>query len=129
MGTSKVVTLLGVYLIVTIYTLSFYVTDERNSTSVEAFASTIQAEQIARAGLALAMTTMGSNSAISSYAPQSSSILSGSVVHSASLTGLPGLQSQITSTGTFNGKIITVTALFKYDLGHWRVVNTYIPPT
>ena len=83
------------------YTVSFTSADRNNSTIAESVANSIQAEQIARTGISLAMTKMGSSFATSSYTNQNASVMNGSVVYSASQTGLPTLQSQVTSTGTF----------------------------
>ncbi len=129
MGTSKVIMLTGTYLILGMYTISFGVADESNFQLSTNTANTIQAEQIARTGIALAMTKMGSNSLMNSYSGTTAIVMSGNVVYSASPTGLPASQSQITSTGTFNGKTVTMKAVFSYDRNRWRIIRMYTPPT
>ncbi len=128
MGTSKIVMLSGVYLILGMYTVSFTAADRNNSTIAESVANSIQAEQIARTGISLAMTKMGSSFATSSYTNQNASVMNGSVVYSASQTGLPTSQSQVTSTATFAGKTVTIKAVFSYDRNRWRVIRMYVPP-
>ena len=128
MGTSKIVMLSGVYLILGMYTVSFTAADRNNSSIAESVANSIQAEQIARTGISLAMTKMGSSFATSSYTNQNASVMNGSVVYSASQTGLPTSQSQVTSTATFAGKTVTIKAVFSYDRNRWRVIRMYVPP-
>lgn len=119
----------GVYLILGMYTISFGVADESSFQLASKTANTIQAEQIARTGISLAMTKMGNNSSMNSYPATSASVINGLVVYSASPTGLPTSQSQITSTGTFNGKTVTMKAVFSYDRNRWRLIRMYAPPT
>jgi hypothetical protein len=128
MGTSKIVMLSGIYLILGMYTVSFTSADRNNSSISESVANSIQAEQIARTGISLAMTKMGASSSTSSYTNQNASVMNGSVVYSASQSGLPATQSQVTSTGTFSGKTITIKAVFSYDRNRWRVIRMYVPP-
>ena len=130
MGTSKIVMLSGVYLVLGMYTLSFSEAGKASSTQAATIASSIQAEQLARTGVSLAMTKMGTKSAMYSYSDQSSSVMNGTVVYSAERpAGFPASQSQITSTGTFNGKTLTITAVCSYDRGRWRIVRLFVPPT
>ncbi|MDP1678019.1 MAG: hypothetical protein Q8L88_14265, partial [Bacteroidota bacterium] len=131
MGTSKIAMLSGIYLILGMYTVSFTAADRNNSSISESVANSIQAEQIARTGISLAMTKMGGtySSSTRSYGAQNATVMNGSVVYSASQTGLPASQSQVTSTGTFAGKTITVKAVFSYDRNRWRLIRMYVPPT
>jgi len=129
MGTSKIVMLSGIYLILGMYTVGFTSADRNNSSIAESVANSIQAEQIARTGISFAMTKMGGSFATSSYTNQNASVMNGSVVYSASQTGLPATQSQVTSTGTFAGKTVTIKAVFSYDRNRWRVIRMYVPPT
>ncbi len=130
MGTSKIVMLSGVYLILGMYTVGFTAADRNNSSISESVANSIQAEQIARTGISLAMTKMGGTYSSSTYAytNQNASVMSGTVVYSASQTGLPSSQSQVTSTGTFSGKTVTIKAVFSYDRNRWRIIRMYVPP-
>jgi len=129
MGTSKIVMLSGIYLILGMYTVGFTSADRNNSSIAESVANSIQAEQIARTGISLAMTKMGGSSSINSYTDQNASVMNGSVVYSASPAGLPASQSQVTSTGTFSGKTVTIKAVFSYERNRWRVIRMYVVPT
>lgn len=128
MGSSKIVMLSGVYLILGMYTLSFSIADRSNSKSVEAVANTIQSEQLALSGISLAMQKMGSNSNLDQFASTQSSMTSGTVTYSAAEI-VNQKQSEITSTATFSGKTITAKATFNYYNGRWRVARVYITPT
>ena len=127
MGSSRVIMLSGVYLILGFYTLSFYQADRTNSITVEAVANSVQAEQLARTGISMAMTKMGGSSAVSSFVSESVSMTNGTVTYQADV--LTGSQSKITSTGVFNGRTITMTAVFSYDRGRWRMIRSYATPT
>ncbi|HAP36451.1 MAG TPA: hypothetical protein DCQ28_11100 [Bacteroidetes bacterium] len=129
MGTSKIVMLSGIYLILGMYTVGFTSADRNNSSIAESVANSVQAEQIARTGISLAMTKMGGSSSINSYTDQNASVMNGSVVYSASPAGLPASQSQVTSTGTFSGKTVTIKAVFSYERNRWRVIRMYVVPT
>jgi hypothetical protein len=119
----------GIYLILGMYTVSFTSADRNNSSIAESVANSIQAEQIARTGISLAMTKMGGSSSINSYTDQNASVMNGSVVYSASQAGLPTSQSQVTSTGTFSGKTVTIKAVFSYERNRWRVIRMFVPPS
>jgi hypothetical protein len=118
----------GIYLILGMYTVSFTSADNTNSVIAESVANSVQAEQIARTGISLALSKMGGSLATSSYTDQNAAVMNGSVVYSASQTGLPATQSQITSIATFSGKTVTVKALFSYDRNRWRVIRMYVAP-
>ena len=130
MGTSKIAMLSGIYLILGMYTVSFTAADRNNSALSESVANSIQAEQIARTGISFAMKKMGGTYSLTtrSYPNQNASVLNGSVVYSASQTGLPASQSQVTSTGTFSGKTVTIKAVFSYERNRWRLIRMYVPP-
>ena len=127
MSTSKVIMLSGIYLILGSYTISFGLADESNFQLSLNTVNAIQAEQIARTGISLAMTKMGGNSLTHTFSGVTASVMSGAVVYSATSTS--STQSQIISTGTFNGKTIVVKAVFSYDRNRWRIIQMYIPPT
>jgi len=128
MGSSKIIMLSGVYLILGFYTVSFYQADRTNSVSVEAVANSVQAEQLARTGISMALADMGSSSTTKSFAAKSVSMTNGTITYSASTTGISS-QSKITSTAVFNGRTITMTAIFSYDRGRWRMIRSYATPT
>jgi len=127
MGSSKVILLAGVYLILGLYNVSFYQADRLNSTTVEAVANAVQAEQLARTGIAIATTAMADNAANTSLSQQTVSFTSGTITYQAWV--LSGSQSKITSTGTFNGKTITMKAVVSFERNRWRVVRSYVIPS
>lgn len=131
MGTSKIVMLSGVYLILGMYSLSFTAADRTNSAISESIANSVQAEQIARTGISLAMTKMGgiNSSSTREYGNQNASFVNGSVVYFASQSGLPSSQSQVTSTGSIAGKTVTIKAVFSYERNRWRVIRMFVQPT
>ncbi len=114
----------GVYLILGMYAVSFDDAHQSNFDLAATTATTIQAEQLARAGISLAMTNMGANPSKHTFT-SSSSTLSGSVEYSA--VGTPS-ESEITSTATFNGKRVVVKAVFSFYNNRWRFTRVYIPP-
>ncbi|MFA6455492.1 MAG: hypothetical protein WCW40_01625 [Bacteroidota bacterium] len=97
-----------------------------NSTAVEAVANAVQAEQLARTGIAIATTSMADNISKNKLDPQSVSFTNGTISYQA--YALSGTQSKITSTGTFNGKMVTMTAVVTFDRNRWRVLRSYIIP-
>ncbi|MFA6469595.1 MAG: hypothetical protein WCW35_11910 [Bacteroidota bacterium] len=98
-----------------------------NSTTVEAVANAVQAEQLARTGIAIATTAMADNAANTSLSQQTVSFTSGTITYQAWV--LSGSQSKITSTGTFNGKTITMKAVVSFERNRWRVVRSYVIPS
>ena len=124
MGSSKIIMLSGIYMILGMYSVSFDAAHQSNFDLASKTASSIQAEQIARTGIALAMTRMGGNSSVYSYS-SSASVLNGTVNYSA--TGNSS-QSQITSTASFNGKTVVVKATVVYYHNRWRISRLYVPP-
>lgn len=127
MGSSKIIMLSGVYLILGFYTISFYNAERTSSTTVEAVANTVQAEQLARTGISLALVQLGDNSAVNSFTEKTASLSSGTISYSA--TGLTATTTQITSSAEFNGRTITMSAVFTYNNGRWRITRIYSTPT
>ncbi len=126
MGTSKIVMLSGVYVILGFYTISFNRADETNFSTALNAASSAQAEQLARTGISLALAYMADNSSLYSFSTQSLSTMGGSVEYAASHPALfPATQSEVTTTGTFNGKQVVMTAVFHYYGGRWKVLRVY----
>jgi hypothetical protein len=125
MGSSKIIMLSGLYVMLGMYSVSFDVAHQSNFDLAAKTATAIQAEQIARTGISLAMTKMGGNSSIYSYSDVSASVLGGTVVYSATGTSS---QSQITSTATYNGKTIVVKATFSFYHNRWRISRLFVPP-
>lgn len=129
MGTSKIIMLSGVYLILGAYNIGFSVADDINFDLAANTANTTQAEQIARSGVALAITKMANNATLHTYPMTRSSLLSGYVDYTASQSGLPLSQSEITSTGYFNGKKVIVKAIMSFDRDRWRLIQLFTIPT
>lgn len=115
----------GIYLILGMYAVSFDVAHQSNFDLASKNAVAVQAEQIARTGVALAMTRMGGSSTIHTFS-SSATVLNGTVIYSA--VGNSS-QSIITSTSTFNGTTVVVKAVFVYYHNRWRVNRLYITPT
>ena len=128
MGSSKIIMLSGVYLILGFYTVSFYQAERTNSLTVEAVANSVQAEQLARTGISMALVEMGSSSTTTSFSTKTVSMTGGSVTYSATTTAITS-QSKITSTADFNGRTVSMTAIFSYDRGRWRMIRSYATPT
>lgn len=117
----------GVYLIIGFYSLSFNRVDEVNFSTANSIASQMQAEQMAHTGVSLALSYMADNSSISSFSTRSfTSSNGGTITYSASRpASFPSTQSQIVSVGTFNGKQVTMTAVFHYYGGRWKIARIY----
>ena len=126
MGSSKIIMLTGVYLMLGMYTVSFDAAHQSNFDLAASTATAVQAEQIARTGISLAMTKMGASSATNSFSDNTASLLNGTVTYSAIGNSS---QSEITSTSTYNGKTVVVKATFVYYHNRWRVSRLYVPPT
>ncbi|MCK9407499.1 MAG: hypothetical protein WCX28_13485 [Bacteriovoracaceae bacterium] len=125
MGSSKIIMLSGVYLILGFYTVSFYQAERTNSITVEAVANTVQAEQLARTGISLALSKMGDKYSTPNFS-ENVTMSGGTIEYSAVRLGS---QSTITSTATFNSREISMTALFTFDRGRWRITRIYAVPT
>jgi hypothetical protein len=126
MGSTKIIMLSGIYMILGMYSASFDVAHQSNFDLASKTATFIQAEQIARTGISLAMTKMGANPLAHTYTNISASVLNGSVTYSATGTAS---QSEITSTATFNDKTVVVKATFVFYNNRWRVSRLFVPPT
>ena len=111
-------------MILGMYTVSFDAAHQSNFDLAAQTATMIQAEQMARTGISLAMTKMGGNSSVHTFS-SSASVSGGTVVYSASGTAS---QSQITSTATYNRKTIVVKAVVTFYHNRWRISRLYVPP-
>ncbi|MDD8017352.1 MAG: hypothetical protein PHP42_03150 [Bacteroidota bacterium] len=127
MGTSKIAAISGVYIILGLYSLGFNSTDESTSKAAYETANTVQAEHIARAGLSMALVSMGGNQTVGSSA-SSLSMMGGTVTYTVS-TPLPSSERQITSTATLNTSKVTVTAIVNYDKNRWRIERVFTQTT
>jgi predicted RNA methylase len=126
MGTSKIIMLSGVYVILGVYLINFNSADNTMLDSALSTASTAQAEQLARTGLSLALVYMADNASTNSFSEKSLSTMGGTVAYSASRpAAFPASQSQVVSVGTVNGKQITMTAVFHYYGGRWKIARIF----
>ncbi|MBI2429073.1 MAG: hypothetical protein HYV29_09815 [Ignavibacteriales bacterium] len=126
MGTSKIVMLSGVYVILGFYTISFNRADETNFSNALNATSTAQAEQLAQTGVSLALAYMADNASLYSFSTRSLSTMGGTVAYASSRpASFSATQSEVRATGTFNGKQVVMTAVFHYYGGRWKVLRVY----
>lgn len=126
MGTSKVIFLSGLYMILGFYTVSFRSTDETNFANALGNSTIAQIDQIAKTGISLALMTMGGDSSASTISQRKVSVLGGSVTISANRpVSLPLSQSQVIATGEMNGRQIQTTAVVQFHGGRWKVLKVY----
>jgi len=127
MGSSKIIMLSGVYLILGYYLVGFYQVERTNSHTVEAVANSVQAEQLARTGVNLSMVRLGEFLGTKSFTASTASMSGGTINFEA--TAMSGAYSKVTSTATFNGRTITVTAVMYHNGDRWVINRTYVTPT
>jgi hypothetical protein len=127
MGSSKIIMLSGVYLILGYYLVGFYQVERTNSHTVEAVANSVQAEQLARTGVNLSMTRLGEFVGSKAFTSQTASMSGGTITYVA--TAMPGSYSQVTSTAVFNGRTIIITAVMFHNGDRWVINRTYVTPT
>jgi len=126
MGTSKVILLSGIYLILGFYTVSFTAADETNFSSALNVATESQAEQLAKTGVSLALQRFANNLAMTSIGTTNVSTMGGAVVYSASQpVSFPATQTQVVSAGTYNGVTVQTTAVLHQYGGRWKVLRVY----
>lgn len=126
MGTSKIILLSGVYMVLGLYTVSFISADESNFSNALQVSSTLQSEQIAKSGLALALAGLGNDISKTSIPASEVTISGGVLSYSASRpASFPLTQTQVVSTGQFNGEQVQMTAVFHFQGGRWKVLRVY----
>lgn len=130
MGTSKIILISGVYMILGLYTFGLNSADENQCKQALSVAQSVQTEQIAESGISLALVYMGNNSAILSFSPITKSTMGGTVAYSASHPASLSLtEREIVSTATMVCGTATVcvkkTAIVHFDKGLWRIIRTY----
>jgi len=126
MGTSKVILLSGIYLVLGFYTVSFTAADEANYTNALTVATQSQAEQLSKTGVSLALQRFAANLAMTSIGTTTVTTMGGTVVYSASQpVSFPATQTQVISTGTYNGVTVQTTAVFHQYGGRWKVLRVY----
>ncbi|MEW5799428.1 MAG: hypothetical protein AB1728_10535 [Bacteroidota bacterium] len=126
MGTSKIVMLSGVYIILGFYTISFNRADETNLSTALKSVSAAQAEQLARTGMSLALAYMADDPALYSFSTRSLTTMGGTVEYASSRpASFSATQSEVRATGTFNGNQVVMTAVFHYYGGRWKVLRVY----
>ncbi len=127
MGSSTIIMLSGVYLILGYYLVGFYQVERTNSHTVEAVANSVQAEQLARTGVNLSMVRLGEFLGTKSFSTRTASMSGGTISYVA--TAMSGSYSKVTSTATFNGRTITITAVMYHNGDRWVIDRTYVTPT
>jgi hypothetical protein len=129
-GTSKIVLLTGVYLIIGLYSLAFNRTDESVNRVTIAEALTNQTEQIAMAGIRMGLTESLPVIGGSTFSTRTANVFQGQVSYRGDVPSTLGAtESRITSTGTLNGHSVTVVAIINLYHGHWKVTRTFTQPT
>jgi hypothetical protein len=129
-GTSKIVLLTGVYLIIGLYSLGFNRADESVNRVMIAEANMNQAEQIALAGIRMGLNEIAPVIGSSTFSTRTANIFQGQVSYTGDVpSSLTSTQSRITSTGTLRGHSITMVAIIHLYNGHWKVSRTYSQPT
>ena len=124
MGTSKVILLSGIYLILGFYTVSFTAADESNFSSALTVASETQAEQLAKTGMSLALQRFANNLTMYTISSTTVTTMGGTVTYSASRpASFPLTQTQVIATGTYNGVQVQTTAVFHQYGGRWKLLR------
>lgn len=124
MGSSKIIVLAGVYLLLGFYTVSFNAADEANFSTALSVATEVQAEQLAKTGVSLALQRFGSNLAMYTISSTSVTTMGGNVTYSASRpASFPLTQTEVIATGTYNGVQVQTTAVFHQYGGRWKLLR------
>lgn len=126
MGTSKILLLTGVYAILGVYTVNFSGVDQANYSRALEVSSTLQSEQLATAGVSIALTELGSDASKSSISTRRVTMLGGTVTISAERPlSYPATLTQVVSTGLFNNEQVRITSVMQYNGGRWKVLRTF----
>lgn len=126
MGTSKILLLTGVYAILGVYTVNFSSADQANFSRALEVSSTLQSEQLATAGVSIALTELGSDASKSSISMRRVTMLGGTVTISAERpVSYPATLTQVVSTGLFNNEQVRITSVMQYNGGRWKVLRTF----
>jgi len=129
-GTSKIVLLTGVYLIIGLYSLGFNRADESVNRVMIAEANMNQSEQIALAGIRMGMNEIAPVIGSSAFSTRTANIFKGQASYRGDVpSSLSSTESRITSTGTLNGHSVTMVAIINLYNGHWRITRIYSQPT
>jgi hypothetical protein len=129
-GTSKIVLLTGVYLIIGLYSLGFNRADESVNRMVIGEANLNQAEQIALAGIRMGMNEIAPVIGSSTFATRTASLFQGQVSYTGDVPSTLGAtESRITSTSTLRGHNVTMVAIINLYHGHWKITRIYSQPT
>ena len=124
MGSSKIIVLSGVYLLLGFYTVSFNAADEANFSTALTVATEMQAEQLAKTGVSLAVQKFAANSLMSSIPSTSVTTMGGSITYSASRPAtFPSTQVEVVSMGYYSDKIVKSTAVLHYYGGRWKLLR------
>ncbi|MHB1049926.1 MAG: hypothetical protein ACYC09_07600 [Bacteroidota bacterium] len=124
MGSSKVIILSAVYLILGLYTVSYNAADETNFSAALVVASETQAEQLAKTGVSLALQKFANNLSLYTIAPTTVTTMGGTITYSASRpAAFPLNQTQVVATGYYEGRSIKSTAVFHQYGGRWKLLR------
>jgi hypothetical protein len=126
MGSSKVIVLSALYLMLGFYSSSFNAADESNFSSALTTATETQAEQLSKTGVSLALQRFANNLAMTSIGTTTVATMGGSVTYSASQpASFPSTQTMVVATGTYEGKTIETTAVLHQYGGRWKILRVY----
>lgn len=126
MGSSKIIVLSALYLMLGFYSSSFNAADESNFSAALTTATETQAEQLAKTGISLALQKFGANLTITSLPKTDVTTMGGTVTYSANQpASFPSTQTQVFAIGVVEGKTVETTAVFHQYGGRWKVLRVY----
>jgi hypothetical protein len=124
MGSSKIIILSAVYLILGFYTVSYNAADEANFSAAFVVATESQAEQLAKTGVSLALQKFANNLSINTIAQTEVITMGGKITYSASRpASFPLNQTQVVAIGYYEGRSIKSTAVFHQYGGRWKLLR------
>lgn len=122
MGSSKVIVITGLFIVLGFYTISFNAADETNFVNANNSAMLTQSEQLARTGVELALQYMADDGSKVSY---SRTYYNGTDTVTYSATGTVSTTANIVSTAYCNGKIKKISAVLHFHNNRWKILRTY----
>lgn len=126
MGSSKVIILSAVYLILGFYTVSYNAADEANFSAALVVATETQAEQLAKTGVSLALQKFANNLAMNTIAPTTVTTMGGTITYSANRPAtFPLNQTQVIALGYYEGRTVKSTAVFHQYGGRWKLLHVF----
>lgn len=136
MGNSRVIFVGAVSVIMGLYTVGLQKAERAVGRIGEVHAYQMQAEEIARSGVSLAINKMGQSKPAKLPKLNGLSIFGGTVSYVVDDSGLPAEQARITAVGTFQGHQVTRTAVValtgttgggkkKKKWSNWEILKVY----